>query len=142
MENGCVSRDAFIYSKLASTKIVRRYYDPQLGRFTQEDPIRFNSGDFNLYRYAYNHPTGFTDPSGEDAAEVLILIWATVAAATDAYFGGGGLGTPCEISRWTATTFGNFPALPDVLDNPSAFAGGGRGIQKVNLTGANGCGDR
>jgi RHS repeat-associated protein len=41
-----------------------RYYDPKVGRFTSEDPIGFNAGDSNLYRYVMNEPTGWTDPSG------------------------------------------------------------------------------
>jgi len=41
-----------------------RYYDPQVGRFTQEDPYR---GDgLNLYAYVSNNPVNFTDPSGHD----------------------------------------------------------------------------
>ena len=27
-------------------------YDPTIGRWTTEDPIAFDGGDFNLYRYA------------------------------------------------------------------------------------------
>jgi RHS repeat-associated protein len=40
-----------------------RYYDPELHRFTAEDPIR-QSGGLNLHRYANNAPTFFTDPMG------------------------------------------------------------------------------
>ena len=40
-----------------------RFYDPQLGRFTSEDPIAF-SGGINSYAYVDNNPLGFTDPSG------------------------------------------------------------------------------
>ncbi len=43
-----------------------RYYDPSLGRFITQDPIGFAGGDANLYRYAGNNPTNFTDPSGMD----------------------------------------------------------------------------
>src|SRR6478609_8865302 len=41
-----------------------RYYDPALGRFISEDPIGFASQDTNLYRYVWNSPTSFRDPSG------------------------------------------------------------------------------
>jgi RHS repeat-associated protein len=41
-----------------------RLYDPALGRMRGEDPIGFAAGDPNLYRYAGNGPTGYTDPSG------------------------------------------------------------------------------
>ena len=39
-----------------------RYYDPDVGRFISQDPIRLAGGD-NLYAYAPN-PTGWVDPFG------------------------------------------------------------------------------
>lgn len=36
----------------------------QLGRFLQSDPIRFNAGDVNLYRYVANNPINLSDPLG------------------------------------------------------------------------------
>lgn len=41
-----------------------RRYDPQIGRFTSEDPIGFQGRDVNLYRYVQNRPNMFTDSSG------------------------------------------------------------------------------
>jgi RHS repeat-associated protein len=41
-----------------------RYYDPQIGRFISEDPIRFAGGDVNLYAYVGNNPVNFADPYG------------------------------------------------------------------------------
>ena len=41
-----------------------RQYDPQIGRFTSEDPIGFAGGDINLYGYVKNNPLSSTDPSG------------------------------------------------------------------------------
>ena len=48
-----------------------RYYDPKGGRFIGKDPIGFNGGDVNLYRYVSNNPVNWRDPSGLDA-EVCI----------------------------------------------------------------------
>jgi RHS repeat-associated protein len=51
----------------SKTKLVRfgaRDYDPQTGRWTSKDPIRFNGGDSNLYGYVLSNPVSFTDPSG------------------------------------------------------------------------------
>lgn len=45
-----------------------RYYDPKVGRFISKDPIGFNGGDVNLYRYVSNNPVNATDPSGLYAA--------------------------------------------------------------------------
>lgn len=40
-------------------------YSPYLGRFLEEDPIGFEGGDDNLYRFVGNNPMDRTDPSGE-----------------------------------------------------------------------------
>jgi len=44
----------------------RRWYDPDFGRFMQLDPLRFEAGDANLYRYERNAATNWVDPSGLD----------------------------------------------------------------------------
>jgi RHS repeat-associated protein len=41
-----------------------RDYSPTLGRFIERDPIGFEAGDNNWYRFVANGPTGTTDPSG------------------------------------------------------------------------------
>jgi RHS repeat-associated protein len=41
-----------------------RWYDPAMGRFVRQDPIRYLSGDPNLYRYVLNSPLDSLDPSG------------------------------------------------------------------------------
>jgi len=41
-----------------------RWYDAASGRWLSEDPIGFDGGDANLYRYVGNNATGATDPSG------------------------------------------------------------------------------
>lgn len=43
-----------------------RYYSPEMQRFISEDPIGFNSGDTNLYRYGSNTPHVTTDPMGTE----------------------------------------------------------------------------
>ncbi|NIM50979.1 MAG: hypothetical protein GTN78_24585, partial [Gemmatimonadales bacterium] len=40
-----------------------RYYDPQTGQFTQEDPIGL-AGGMNLYGFADGDPINFSDPFG------------------------------------------------------------------------------
>ena len=41
-----------------------RWFDPGTGRWMSRDPIGFEAGDANLYRYVGNQPTTKTDPSG------------------------------------------------------------------------------
>ncbi|MDX9715710.1 MAG: RHS repeat-associated core domain-containing protein [Dissulfurispiraceae bacterium] len=41
-----------------------RYYDANTGRFISKDPIGFNAGDVNLYRYVGNNPVNWVDPWG------------------------------------------------------------------------------
>src|SRR5207302_3532144 len=54
-----------------------RWEDLVIHRWMSEDPIGFNGGDSNLYRYVHNAPTNSTDPSGLD--EIIIrgtdVIW-------------------------------------------------------------------
>jgi RHS repeat-associated protein len=54
--NGAPSVDGFQYLR-------NRWYDPNVGRFTQEDPIGF-AGGINLYAYAGSNPVSFSDPYG------------------------------------------------------------------------------
>ena len=56
-----------------------RYYDPTIGRFLQEDPIGFNSGDLNFYTYVGNNPLTFIDPSGN--IPVLVVTVPTIVFA-------------------------------------------------------------
>ena len=43
-----------------------RDYDPETGRWTAKDPIRFRARDSNLYRYVMGDPVNHRDPSGLD----------------------------------------------------------------------------
>jgi len=57
------------------TRFGARDYDPETGRWTIKDPIRFDGGDSNLYGYVLNDPINFVDPLG--------LIWVTVGTEYD-----------------------------------------------------------
>jgi RHS repeat-associated protein len=58
---GNVMRDQHDASGLLYRR--NRYYDPQTGRFTQEDPIGL-AGGMNLYGFADGDPVGNSDPFG------------------------------------------------------------------------------
>ncbi len=41
-----------------------RDYNPIVGRWTSKDPLRFQAGDANLYRYSLGDPINISDPRG------------------------------------------------------------------------------
>ncbi len=45
-----------------------RYYNPQIGRFLQTDPVGYEAG-MNLYRYCRNNSVNSTDPFGLDPTD-------------------------------------------------------------------------
>ena len=64
-----------------------RYYDPQLGRFTQPDSIVQDYADpqtLNRYSYARNNPLIYVDPSGHFFWFIFAAIAAIVHAAAAA----------------------------------------------------------
>jgi RHS repeat-associated protein len=58
-----------------------RYYSPLLGRFINEDPLRFGGGDANLYAYVGNDPIDFLDPFGTNALPSPATIGQIAAGA-------------------------------------------------------------
>jgi RHS repeat-associated protein len=64
---------------------LKRYYDPQIGRYLWVDPIGFDGGDMNLFVYVFNNPVNFIDPVGlkglkysfdkETCILNIIMIW-------------------------------------------------------------------
>jgi RHS repeat-associated protein len=47
-----------------------RDFDPEIARWTAQDPIGFGGGDGNLSAYVGNDPVNFVDPSGLDRVRV------------------------------------------------------------------------
>jgi len=78
-----------------------RDYSPTLGRWTSLDPLGFDAGDANLYRFVFNAPTVFTDPSGQAIFIPLLIIGGAAllgVAGTAGY-------TAYESYRTTGTAF-------------------------------------
>jgi RHS repeat-associated protein len=46
-----------------------RDYDPETGRWTSKDPLRFTRGRSNVYAYVGNDPVNLIDPTGRDIDE-------------------------------------------------------------------------
>ena len=80
--------DSYDYSaKLDLYKANARWYDTQSGRWLSQDPLGFDAGDSNLYRYVNNRPTVETDPSGLDDVP------RAVPTVPNDYYSQGGSGT-------------------------------------------------
>jgi len=81
------------------TRLVRfgaRDYDPEVGRWTAKDPIRFDGGDANLYGYVVGNPVNAIDPWGlraYSACETIAFLQAarseTILEALRNHRGGG-----------------------------------------------------
>lgn len=56
-------------------KFGARDYDPQTGRWTSVDPIRFGGGQGNLYVYVGNDPVNLVDPSGKISLIPAVIIF-------------------------------------------------------------------
>jgi len=66
-------------------KFGTRYYDPQLGRWTQMDPVGGSVGKIgssNPYVYAGNEPTMQVDPSGRDTTSEVNCVFTAIVSAT------------------------------------------------------------
>ncbi|NEQ42457.1 MAG: DUF4258 domain-containing protein [Leptolyngbya sp. SIOISBB] len=86
-----------------------------MGRFLSEDPIGFDAGDANLYRYVFNSPTNYTDPTGEAAFVPLIIVGAGKAAKV---IGAGAaakaVGAGAVVIGAGVLALNNYEALEDV----------------------------
>lgn len=60
---------------------LRRYYDPETGRYWTQDPIGLEGG-INLFGYAHADPINLTDPTGEAVPIVAGLIAGATCMAS------------------------------------------------------------
>ncbi|HEX2970889.1 MAG TPA: RHS repeat-associated core domain-containing protein [Tepidisphaeraceae bacterium] len=91
-----------------------RYYDPSIGRFFSQDPIAFDGGDTNLYRYVGNNPLNNTDPTGFCAPAI-----STISTALNPIMPiASGIGTAIGSTVSTAS-----PSLASVWNTASSWAG-------------------
>lgn len=128
-----------------------RYYDPESGRFLEEDPLYVIGSGLNLYSYVKNNPLNIIDPDG------LFLIGGAAGAAVNVAgqqidYLSSKKGKP-EFSWWSfgidvgigAATCGISSAaqsaklatkLPKVSKGLQFLANSGKGKAIVNVTGS------
>ncbi len=102
-----------------------RHYDPALGVFTSDDPVRFdenNPASFNRYAYANNNPYKFVDPDGKVPVPLVLM---GIAKAADV------LMTAAEV--YTAAETGGASAAAVVAAESAATSvvPGGKVLSKV-----------
>jgi len=101
-----------------------RYYNPELGRWTQQDPVGGSLGDLNSidrYVYAGDDPVNAVDPSGKDAVSCSAAIAGALgggflldyqlAPFIFAAFAAGPLGIAAAILLGLAAVAVNYSAL-------------------------------
>jgi len=79
-----VPTSGFYDSTTGLYKFGIRYYDPTLGRWTQQDPLGgslFDPSTGNRYIYADDDPTNLTDPHGSISVSGGQFILQTVMSA-------------------------------------------------------------
>lgn len=88
-----------------------RDYDPETGRWTAKDPIRFAGGDPNLYGYVLNDPVNLIDVNGNNPLVIIAagsaitgLITGTIAATQGGSFFKGFAGG--FVAVFVGTTIG------------------------------------
>ncbi|MCA9498151.1 MAG: RHS repeat-associated core domain-containing protein, partial [Nitrospira sp.] len=84
-----------------------RYYDQNTGRFLSEDPIGFNAGDQNLYRYVFNNPVNFKDPFGGNPGIVIQFIQGFITGAIGGLNPGGPITPAFQIGKAVGNTARN-----------------------------------
>ena len=93
-----------------------RWYRPDLGRWDSVDPIGFEAGDVNLYRYVGNGPTNSVDPLGLVDTQYLYRIPNPLRTSTVYIYFGTSLTSPLfpkhegyELQVYSLSPAGNYP---------------------------------
>jgi hypothetical protein len=87
-----------------------------LGCWTSLDPLGFDAGDPNLYRFVFNAPTVYADPSGL----ILPYVIGGLLSCAGLYIGGKSYqstGTPFSSEIWGAAAEGVVCVDPRVIVN-------------------------
>ncbi|MBI1916597.1 MAG: hypothetical protein HYS12_17955 [Planctomycetes bacterium] len=111
-------------------------FDPTIGRWTTEDPIGFEAGDANLFRYVGNDPTNATDPSGLKIVFTGTGPHPTVAELRKKYEGRAvALEIISTAEAWKANApFKNADDLDEVIRFREGLVQAARALQKSKIT--------
>ena len=124
-----------------------RYYNPTLGRFVSEDPIRFSRGTTNSYGYAGDNPVQFTDPLGLWTLELGISINYTLPfGVSGTVFAGVVVDTHGNVATydgWGAGVgegAGFSGGVSGSISNANTVCGIGGPFANISVTGGDGAG--
>jgi RHS repeat-associated protein len=110
-----------------------RYYNPATGQWTSQDPIGFEAGDSNLYRYVDNKTIDELDPSGLEGymypwslpgSNIPAPTWQRLQQLEIA----GGTGTARALSGISMSYFG---AIGTATGNPAGIAAFDAGVAET-----------
>jgi RHS repeat-associated protein len=124
----------------ADTKLVRfgaRDYDPETGRWTNQDPILFNGGQSNLYVYAGNDPVNRVDPLGlwVGADDAVFLGAGAIVGVAGRGVGDLLTGSLSPWADYAAAAVGGAAGGETLLYTANPFLAGAAGGLAGNLTG-------
>jgi len=84
---------------------LNRWYDARVGRWLSEDPLGFDGGDSNLYRYVRNAGIIGLDPIGLLRLPILSDLWDDIKERADRRRGHGAWGDSAQHC-WAACYIG------------------------------------
>jgi len=93
-----------------------RYYDPTIGRFISEDPLRFGGGD-SFYVYSEDNPASLVDPFGLQGSTAFNNAWSTLGDLGRWIFGTrGGQGLNDHWNDGVTDDLRKSPAWDDIVN--------------------------
>jgi RHS repeat-associated protein len=84
-----------------------RDYDPEIGRWTAQDPVLFEGGQANLHAYVKNDPVNMNDPAGRNGVVIAIVGVGVVGVGVVVWFA-----VP-EVSSTVKSWFSGVESSPD-----------------------------